>query len=254
MSSATRRNDMFDLFERITGQIRKALQDFNMIQAGDRLAVGLSGGKDSLTLLTALVELQRYFPTRYDLDAVTIDLGFDDAVIVDGAANSYETLSSYCGSLSVNHTVESTNIGKIVFEYKKEENPCSLCANMRRGALNNAAKRLGCNKIVLAHNRDDVIETMLLSLFYEGRISTFAPVTYLDRKKLHVLRPMIFTEEEDIVAYANRAPFSVVKNPCPVNGRTCRETIKKMIKQLSSNNKYIKSNIFGALKRDIWSK
>jgi len=220
-----------------------------MVQAGDRLALGLSGGKDSLTLLVALSQLRRYYPVPFELVAVTIDLGFGtDAQ----ACPHFAALAEFCKGLDVDHTVVETHIGKIIFEYKTSENPCSLCANMRRGALNNTAKELGCNKVVLAHNRDDLIETMLLSLFYEGRISTFSPVTYLDRKWLHVLRPLILTEEKDIVAYSGKAPFSIVKNPCPVNGVTRRQFAKDMLNDLSKGNRHIKANIFGAVKRDIF--
>ena len=271
---------MFDLFGRITGQVRKALQDFNMVRPGDRLVVGLSGGKDSLTLLTALADLRRYYPAPFELEAITVDLGFNDLCIeediddgiinsanggecidnvgnVDSAsktdnATAFASLSAYCERLNVKHTVIPTHIGKIVFEYKKDENPCSICANMRRGALNNAAVASGCNKVVLAHNRDDVIETMLLSLLYEGRISTFSPVTYLDEKRLHVLRPLLFTEEKYIASYTKQASFSIVENPCPANGKTQRQFVKDLLSDLSKTNRHIKSNIFGAIKRDIF--
>ena len=241
-------NKRDELFKRITGQVRKALHDYDMIQSGDRLAVGLSGGKDSLTLLTALARLREYYLEKFEIEAVTIDLGFD---VSEFGSDSKNGLTEYCNSLGIRHTVEKTHIGEVVFEYKPEENPCSLCANMRRGALNSTAKVLNCNKVALAHNRDDIVETMLLSLFYEGRISTFSPVTFLDRAQLHVLRPLIYTEEGDIVSYARLAPFSIVKNECPMNGVTRRQYAKELLKELSSGNKHIKSNIFGAIKRDI---
>jgi tRNA(Ile)-lysidine synthase TilS/MesJ len=278
---------MFDLFGRITGQIRAAMQDFNMIQSGDRLALGLSGGKDSLVLLTALADLRRYYPVPFELEAITVDLGFDngtnnvgagddthtgtvahagtvisagDGISIDavigadaGISTGILSLTAYCESLSVRHTVEQTQIGKIIFQYKEGEGPCSLCANMRRGALNSKAVSLGCNKVVLAHNMDDVIETMLLSLFYEGRISTFSPVTYLDRKRLTVLRPLIYTQEKDIITYVEQtAPFSTVKNPCPMDGNTQRQSVKEVLKELSRQNRHIRSNIFGAIKRCLF--
>ena len=253
--------------ERITGQVRKAIQDYNMIQDGDRLALGLSGGKDSLTLLAALVMLKPYFPQAFTLEAVTIDLGFpapDLSYPLDspdrispinstGSANLYDldALTEYCATLGIRHTIERTQIGKIVFDYHPSERPCSLCANMRRGALNNVAKSLGCNRVVLAHNRDDLIETLLLSLFYEGRLSAFSPVTYLGRKDLHVIRPMIYTEEKDIVQYIKTAEITPLKNPCTVNGNTKRQEVKELLKLLSKTNRMVYSNIFGAVKRSL---
>ena len=255
---------MFDLFSHITGQVRKTLQDYNMIRPGDKLVVGLSGGKDSLTLLTVLAELRSYYPIPYKLAAVTVDLGFDSAVRVGDVSSDsgsgdcssgdsvFAALTEYCVKLGVDHTIIKTNIGKVVFDYKTGENPCSICANMRRGALNNAAVSLGGNKVVLAHNRDDLVETMLLSLFYEGRISSFTPMTYLGRKQLYVLRPLILTEEKDIISYTHSAGLPIVENPCPANGDTKRQFIKVLLNDLSKENKHIKSNIFGAIKRGIF--
>ena len=233
--------------ERITGQVRKAVQDYSMIQNGDRLALGLSGGKDSLTLLAALAKLRPYFPQAFTLEAITIDLGFTP---VEGMP-SLDTLTEYCASLGIQHTIERTQIGKIVFDYHPAENPCSLCANMRRGALNNVAKSLGCNRVVLAHNRDDLIETLLLALFYEGRLSTFNPVTYLGRKDLTVIRPLIYTEEKDIFQYIKGSGFVPIKNPCTANGNTKRQETKDLLNILSQNNRMVYSNIFGAIKRSL---
>ena len=239
-----------NLSGRITGQVRKVLHDYEMICEGDRLAIGLSGGKDSLTLLIAMSNLMRYYPIRFELEAVTIDLGFEP---VENAA-TLQDLTNFCTSLGIRHTIEKTDIGKIVFDYHPTENPCSLCANMRRGALNNVAKRLNCTRVVLAHNRDDAIETMLLSLFYEGRISSFQPVTYLDRIDLHVIRPLIYTEEKDIKAFVKNANLPIIKNPCSANGNTKRQEIKVLIKDLSLINRKISSNIFGAVKRSLFQK
>ena len=164
------------IIKRLLGQIRRAIQDYDMIQDGDRVAVGVSGGKDSLTLLVALRQLKNFLPRKFELEAITLTMGIGE----------FDTtpIKELCERIDVNYTVEETLIGKIVFEARKEKNPCSLCANLRRGALHNAAKRLNCNKVALAHHRDDVIETLLLSTFYEGRLHTFSPVTYLDRKGL----------------------------------------------------------------------
>lgn len=212
-----------------------------MIHAGDRIAVGVSGGKDSLTLLMALKLLQSFYPESFELEAVTIAMGLEGFDL--------SPVKKLCSEIGVNYTIEDTLIGKIVFEARQEKNPCSLCANMRRGALNNAAKRLGCNKVALAHNRDDVIETLLLSTFYEGRLHTFSPVTFLDRKELHVIRPLIYVEEKNIKAAVRENGINIVFNPCCANGRTKRQYIKELIHDMSKSNREVRSNIFGAIKR-----
>lgn len=212
-----------------------------MINEGDRIAVGLSGGKDSLTMLSVLAALKRYYPVPFELEAVTLDLGF-------GKINS-EYLQSFCSNLDVKLTVEKTLIGKIVFDIRKEDNPCSMCANLRRGALNNVAVSLGCNKVALGHTRDDVIETFLLSTFYEGRLHTFSPVTHLARKDIYVIRPLIYTQEREIKGYINKNGITPVKNPCPSDKQSKRQDIRKLITTLSSENKTLKGNIFGAVKR-----
>jgi len=228
-------------FKRILGQTRKAIQDFNMIQEGDRIAVGVSGGKDSLTLLLSLRKLMDFYPARFELKAVTLSMGIGEA--------DYSPVRKLCDEIGVEYIVEDTYIGKIVFEARQEKNPCSLCANLRRGALNSTALRLGCNKVALAHNHDDVIETLLLSTFYEGRIHSFSPVTYLDRKGIHVIRPLIYVEEKQIKAFIKENSLQVVPNPCKANGFTKRQYIKDLLRELSQDNKEIKNNIFGALKR-----
>jgi tRNA(Ile)-lysidine synthase TilS/MesJ len=227
--------------KRIVGQVRKAIQDFDMIQEGDRIAVGVSGGKDSLTLLVALRKLKDFYPVPFELKAVTLTLGIGEMDL--------SPVKRLCEEIGVEYTIEDTYIGKIVFEARQEKNPCSLCANLRRGALNNAALRLGCNKVALAHNRDDVIETLLLSTFYEGRIHTFSPVTFLDRKGVYVLRPLIYVEEKQIKAFVRDQGLQVVKNPCTANGYTKRQYIKELLGDLSMENREIKNNIFGAIKR-----
>jgi tRNA 2-thiocytidine biosynthesis protein TtcA len=212
-----------------------------MICDGDRIAVGVSGGKDSLTLLYALKRLQSFYPKPFDLEAITLTMGFGD----------FDTgpIQAFCDKIGVNLTVEDTLIGKIVFEERKEKNPCSLCANLRRGALHNKAIQLGCNKVALGHNKDDVIETFLLSLFYEGRLHTFSPVTYLDRKKLFVIRPLIYAEEKEIRDFVKKESLVTVKNPCFMNGSTKRQYIKNLLYWMSKEKRDLKSNLFGAIKR-----
>ena len=227
--------------KRILGQVRKAIQDFDMIQEGDRIAVGVSGGKDSLTLLLALNRLKDFYPVKFELEAVTLTMGMADTDL--------STVADLCRKIGVNYTIEETLIGRIVFEERQERNPCSLCANLRRGALNNAAARLGCNKVALAHNRDDLIETLLLSTFYEGRIHTFSPVTFLGRKNIHIIRPLLYVEEKHIKAFIKDFGITVVHNPCQANGRTKRQYMKELLHTMSKDHKRIKSTIFGAIRR-----
>nr|WP_038290120.1 ATP-binding protein [Acetivibrio straminisolvens] len=235
------------IIKRLLGQIRRAIQDYNMIQDGDRVAVGVSGGKDSLTLLVALRQLKNFLPVKFELEAVTLTMGIGEFDL--------SPVKELCERIDVNYTIEETLIGKIVFEERKEKNPCSLCANLRRGALHNTAKKLGCNKVALAHHMDDVIETLLLSTFYEGRIHTFSPVTYLDRKDLYLIRPLIYTEEKLVKEFIKVNNIITVHNPCPANGYTKRQYIKDLLSDLKKENREIKNNIFGAVKRsgiDNW--
>lgn len=219
---------------------RKAIDEFHMIQEGDRIAVGISGGKDSLTLLYALAGLRRFYPARFSLEAITVDLGFPGF--------HTEKLSELCESLDVRYTVVSTEIAKIIFDDRKESNPCSLCAKMRKGALNTAAKELNCNKIAYAHHRDDVVETMLMSLIYEGRFHTFSPVTYLDRMDLTLIRPLLFLQEADVIGFRNRYDLPVEKSPCPADGNTKREYAKNLLRQLNLENPGVKERMFTAIR------
>ncbi|AEY68110.1 tRNA 2-thiocytidine(32) synthetase TtcA [Clostridium sp. BNL1100] len=227
--------------QRILGQVRRAVQDYNMIEDGDRIAVGVSGGKDSMTLLTALRQLQNFYPKKFELEAISLTMGIGNA--------DFTPVVEYCKQIGVNYTIEETLIGKIIFEVRNEKNPCSMCANLRRGALHNKAKMLGCNKVALGHHRDDAVETLLLSTFYEGRIHTFSPVTYLDRKDLFLIRPLIYTEEKQIKSVVKSESFPIVKSPCHVDGKTKRQYIKDLILELQKDNREIKSNLFGAIKR-----
>lgn len=227
--------------KKILGTARRAIEDYSMIQDGDRIAVGVSGGKDSLTLLLALRQLKNFLPVKFELEAITVSMGFDDFDLTP--------VKQLCEEIGVRYTIEETLIGKIVFDERKEENPCSLCANMRRGALNSTAVKLGCNKIALAHHNDDVIETVLMGTFYEGRFHSFSPVTYLTKTGLTVIRPFIYTSEKEIKAFIKQSGITPIHNPCCANGATKRQYIKDLLRDLSKDNRHIKSNIFGAIKR-----
>ncbi len=218
---------------------RKAIDEFHMIQEGDRIAVGISGGKDSLTLLYALAGLRRFYPQPFSLTAITVDLGFEGF--------HTEKLGELCRELDVPYTVVPTEISKIIFEDRKESNPCSLCAKMRKGALNTVAKELNCNKIAYAHHRDDVVETMLMSLIFEGRFHTFSPVTYLDRMDLTLIRPLLFLQEADVIGFRNKYNLPVEKSPCPADGNTKREYVKNLLRQLNQENPGVKERMFTAI-------
>ena len=227
--------------QKLMSQVRKAVDDYQLIGEGDKIAVGISGGKDSLTLLYALQGLQRFYPRHFELQAITVSLGFPGFDL--------EPIKALCASLEVPYTVVETEIGKIIFEDRKETNPCSLCAKMRKGAFNEKAKELGCNKVAYAHHKDDVIETMLLSLIYEGRFYSFSPRKYLDRRDVTVIRPMIFVEEADVIGFQNRYQLPVVKNPCPADGYTRREYVKELLGKLNRENPGVKDRIFTAIQK-----
>lgn len=203
--------------------IRRAIEDYNMINDGDRIAVGVSGGKDSLVLLCALAELKKYYPKKFDIVALTLDLGFE---------TDYSPIEKLCADLSVEYKIKHTNFKEIIFDVRKESNPCSLCAKMRRGALNDMALENGCKKVALGHHNDDVLETFFLSLIYEGRINCFSPVTYLDRTDITQIRPMIYVRERDVRGVVRNHELPVVKNKCPVDGVTKRQYMKDLIRQI----------------------
>lgn len=219
---------------------RKAIDDYHMIEEGDKIAVGISGGKDSLTLLYALHGLQRFYPKHFTLHAITVDLGFDNL--------NLDEIKALCEELQVPYTIAKTDIGNIIFNDRKESNPCALCAKMRKGALNTAMKEAGCNKIAYAHHKDDVIETMLLSLIYEGRFHTFSPVTYLDRMDLTVIRPLVYMNEVDVIGFVNKNHVPVVKSPCPADGHTKREYAHELLQNLNRENPGVKERMFTAIK------
>ena len=221
--------------------VRRAVDDYNMIEEGDRIAVGVSGGKDSLTLLAALAGLKRFYPKEFELVAITEDMGFE--------GSDWSKISEFCDKLGVEYHVEKTDIAKIVFDIRKENSPCSLCAKMRRGALNGSAKKFVCNKVALGHHYDDVVETFMLNLFFEGRIGCFRPVTYLSRMDVTVIRPMIYMPEKDVRAYAAFASLPIVKSLCPADGNTQREEMKNLLHEMDRRNKGLKYRVFGAIQR-----
>ena len=225
--------------QRLYSYTRRAIDDYSMIEEGDHIAVGISGGKDSLALLYALKGLQRFYPKKFQLHAITVDLGFDN-LNLDG-------IKKYCEDLDVPYTILSTQIAQIIFEDRKESNPCSLCAKMRKGALNEKSKELGCNKVAYAHHKDDVIETMLMSLIFEGRFHTFSPRTYLDRMDLTVIRPLMYLCEADVIGFVNKYNVPVVKSPCLADGNTKREYVKNLLKQLNQENPGVKERMFTAI-------
>ena len=196
--------------QQLLSYTRKAVDDYQMIEEGDKIAIGVSGGKDSLTLLYALKGLQRFYPKHFELTAVTVNLGFEGFDLT--------AVKQLCEELEVPYHVIDTEIEDIIFRVRKEAHPCSLCAKMRKGALNTAVKELGCNKVAYAHHRDDIIETMLLSLLFEGRFYAFSPKTFLDRIQLTVIRPMMYIPEVDVIGFRNKYQLPVAKNPCPADG------------------------------------
>lgn len=212
-----------------------------MITDGDRIAVGVSGGKDSQLLLVALNELRSFLPVKFELIGITVALGFE----------SYDvsSLLKFYNSLDVDFHIEDTQISRVVFDSRKEKNPCSLCANMKRGAFYHAAKALGCNKAAFGHHMDDVIETLLISLLYEGRIHTFSPVTYLDRRNITLIRPMIYVEEKLVQSCVKSLGIQPIESGCPMDGITKRQDVKELIHLLMKQNKHLKANLFGAIQR-----
>lgn len=227
--------------QRILGYMRKAIDDYNMISDGDRIAVGLSGGKDSTTLLIGLKNLQRFYPKKFELVAVSINPGFEEF-------NS-ELLSNLCNKLDVKFIEEKSHIKEIVFNIRKEKNPCSLCANLRRGIINSVALRENCNKIALGHNEDDVLETFFLNLLYGGSINTFAPSSYMDRSKITLIRPLIYAPEKYIRSFVKRNNIEVMPKVCQIDGVSKREDMKKLIFDLQEDIPNIRANLYGAIKR-----
>ncbi len=227
--------------QRILSMMRKAIENYNMIEEGDKIAVGLSGGKDSITLLMGLKSLQRFYPKKFDLIAISVNPGLD---FFDS-----DFLKSICDTVGVPFVEEKTHIKESVFDIRDEKSPCSLCANLRRGILNSVAIRVGCNKIALGHNEDDVLETFFLKLLYAGSINTFAPISYMDRSKVTLIRPLIYIPEKTIRAFVKRNNITPMKKVCPMDGVSKREDMKDLIHEIQKQIPGVKTNIYGAIKR-----
>ena len=227
--------------KRVLSFVRRALDDYGMLEDGDKIAVGVSAGKDSLTLLCAMAEIRRFYPKKFDILAITVDMGFEGM--------DFSPVKRFCEELGVEYEIVPTQISKIIFDVRKEKNPCSLCAKMRRGALYNYAKERGCNKVALGHHFDDVVETFMLNLFFEGRLGCFQPVTYLSNTDITLIRPMIYMPEKDVRYFASKTELPIQKSPCPADGNTEREEMKKLLASLERENKGLRYRIFGAIQR-----
>ena len=225
--------------QRLLSLTRKAMDDYQMIQEGDKIAVGISGGKDSLTLLYAMANLRRFYPKKFSLIAITVDLGYEGFDLTP--------IKLLCEHLQVEYHVVSTEIAKIIFGDKNEASPCSLCAKLRKGALNQKIKELGCNKVAYAHHMDDIIETMVLSMIFEGRFYSLSPVTFLDRMELTVIRPMMYVSEAEVKGFRNKYNLPVVENPCPVDGATKRQYAKDLVRQINLDHPGAKKRMFTAI-------
>ena len=229
--------------QRILGLMRKAIQQYNMIANGDRICVGVSGGKDSLVLLSGLVRLRKFIGIDFQVVGLTIDPNFG------GVPGDYSSVAEYCAGEGIEYHILPTQIGEIVFDVRKEANPCSLCARMRRGALHDEAVRLGCNKIALGHNYDDAVETFIMNLFTEGRIGCFSPKNQLDGKELTLIRPLVLADEREIRRAANRTGLQIVKSKCPADGHTNRQRAKEFLAEMERKDHGFKDRIFGAMRR-----
>ncbi len=223
--------------QKILGKMRKICEKYALIEENDKIAVGVSGGKDSLVLLSALKKYQQFSPVKFDLVAISIDLS--------NGKMDYSEIKRYCDNISVPFYMEKTNVFEVVFDIRKEKNPCSLCANLRRGHLNSMAKELGCNKVALGHHSDDLIETFVMSLFFEGRLFAFQPKSYLSRMDLHVIRPLLFATEEEIEAIAKSMP--IIHNVCPANHATQRENVKELLSLLETKFSGCKEKLLNAI-------
>ena len=233
---------------KFTGLVRRCVDDYGMIQDGDVIAVGVSGGKDSLSLLCSLANLRRYYPKKFQLHAITLAMGFEEM--------DFSPVQELCRQLDVPYTLKNSHLKEIIFDQRQEKNPCALCAKMRRGALHDVMGELGIHKIALGHHYDDAIETFMLSLFYEGRLNCFQPVTYMSRTGVTQIRPMLYIGEGTIRNLAARYDLPVVHNPCPKDGASKREEVKQLIKTLSVQYPDLKSKVFGAMQRlplDGWA-
>lgn len=229
--------------QHIIGRMRKAIEEFNMIEEGDKIAVCLSGGKDSISMLKGFKALQRFYPKKFDIIAISINPGFE----------FFDTnlLKNICQEIDVPLIIENAHIQEIVFNIREEKNPCSLCANLRRGIINSIANREGCNKIALGHNQDDILETFLLNLFYAGSISTISPVAYMDRSQITVIRPLIYLSEKEIRKFIRKENIQVMPKACPMDGNSKREDMKNFIFEKQKEIPMFRANLWGAIRRNF---
>lgn len=233
--------------QKLYSLIRQAIQDYNLISDGDKIAVGVSGGKDSLTLLTALSGMQKFLPQKFELMAITCNVGFDGM--------DFSPIQELCSTLNIPYEIVHTQIAEIVFEHNKDERPCSLCAKLRKGAMYDRLSELGFNKIAYAHNKDDLIETSIMSLIFEGRFYSFPPLTDLERSGITVIRPMIYVPEKSVSDFAARENLPVIKNKCPIDGSTKRAYVKNLIANINKDNPGAKDRLMHAItsqKFDDW--
>ena len=232
---------MNNALNEFSGTVRRAVDDYHMISEGDRIAVGISGGKDSMLLLAVMNHLRTYYPIPFSLEAITIELGFE--------GKDFTPVQQFCDELGIPYTCLKTDIKEIVFDVRKEDNPCSLCSKMRRGAINDAITQRGIHKLALGHHFDDAVETFMMSLLFEGRISCFRPVTFLDRSGVTQIRPLVYAGEKKIANLAAELQLPIVENPCPEDKTSKRYEIKKLLAQMSQDYPDLKSKIFGAMQR-----
>ena len=235
--------------QKLLSRVRSCVDRYSMIKDGDRIAVGVSGGKDSLALLCVLSELRKFYPEKYDLCALMLDMGFDASETVGAAPSDTSEIAELCSRLGVEFHVKRTEIARVIFDVRKESNPCSLCARMRRGSLHDLAKEYGVNKLALGHHFDDAAETVMLNLFFEARIGCFSPVTYLSRKDLTMIRPLLLTEERDIKTFVKKASLPVMKSPCPMDKTSERAKMKDRLHAFDREHRGLYTRIVGAVER-----
>ena len=225
--------------QRILSFTRRAVDDYHMIEAGDKIAVGISGGKDSMTLLAALAAMRRFYPIPYELCAITVDMGFEES--------DFSPVAAFCEQLGVEYRIVPTDIAKIIFDIRKEPNPCSLCSKMRRGVLHSTAKEMGAKRVALGHHFDDAVDTFMLNLFFEGRIGCFSPVSYLSRSDIYLIRPLLYAQEKDVRYFVRHSDIPVLKSCCREDHNTERENMKVLLERLERDNKGLRHRIFGAM-------
>ena len=225
--------------KRLLSFVRRAVDDYNMIEDGDRIAVGVSGGKDSLALLSALAEMRRFYTKKYEVVAITVDMGFE--------GSDYSEIAEFARRYHVEYRIVKTEIAKIIFDVRKESNPCSLCAKLRRGSLHSEAVAAGCNKVALGHHFDDAVETFMMNLFFEGRLGCFSPVSYLSNRKINLIRPLLYATEKDVQYFARKSTLPVMASLCPEDHATERENMKNLLHRLEQENKGLRHRIFRAM-------